>query len=53
MVKRNDGRKRRPLKRKKITYGKNIDGVRRRRKPEPKRKFININHIDIDYIETE
>lgn len=53
MVKRNDGRKRKPLKRKKVSYGKNIDGVRRRRVSEPKRKYNNLNHVDIDYIETE
>ena len=54
MVKRNDGRKRRPQKRKKISYGKNIDGIKRRRTPEPKRKFNNVNHLNIyEYIETE
>lgn len=53
MVKRNDGRRRKPLKRKNTAYGKNIDGIRRRRVSEPKRKFINVNHVDIDYIETE
>ena len=53
MVKRNDGRKRKPLKHKKTNYGKNIDGIRRRRVSEPKRKFNNINHLDIDYLDTE
>ena len=53
MVKRNDGRRRKPLRRKKAAYGKNIDGVRHRRVSEPKRKFINVNHVDMDYIETE
>ena len=53
MVKRNDGRRRKPLRRKKAAYGKNIDGIRRRRVSEPKRKLINVNHVDIDYIETE
>lgn len=53
MVKRNDGRRRKPSKRKKTAYGKNIDGVRRRRVSEPKRKFVNVNHADMDYIETE
>lgn len=52
MVKRKDG-KRKPLKRKKIAFGKSIDGIKRRRSPEPKRKYNNINHIDIDYIETD
>ena len=52
MVKRNDG-KRKPLKRKKTSYGKNIDGIKKRRTPEPKRKYNNLNHIDIDYIETD
>jgi len=58
MVKRNDGRRRKPLKRKNsIDYylhsKKSIDGVKRRRTPEPKRKFNNLKHIDIDYIETD
>lgn len=53
MVKRNDGRRRKPLKRKKIAFGKSIDGIKRRRSPEPKRKFNNIKSIDIDYIETD
>lgn len=53
MVKRNDGRRRRPLKRKKTTYTKNIDGIKRTHRAEPKRKFNNVSHIDIDYIETE
>ena len=54
MVKRNDGRRRKPLKRKKTAYGKNIDGIKRRRTPEPRRKYNNINHLDIyEYIETE
>ena len=52
MVKRKDG-KRKPLKRKKIAFGKSIDGIKRRRSPEPKRKYNNINHIGIDYIETD
>ena len=53
MVKRNDGSKRKPLKRKKTSYGKSIDGIKKRRTPEPKRKYSNISHIDIDYIETD
>lgn len=52
MVKRNNG-KRKPLKRKKLTFGKSIDGIRKRRTAEPKRKYNNISRIDIDYIETE
>ena len=54
MVKRNDGRRRKPLKRK-TSYSKsgNMDGIKRRRTPEPKRKFNNLKHIDIDYIETD
>ncbi len=53
MVKRNNGSKRKPLKRKKTSYGKSIDGIRERRLSEPKRKYNNVSHIDIDYIETE
>lgn len=53
MVKRNDGSKRKPLKRKKISYDKSADSIRKRRTVEPKRKFNNISHDDIDYIETD
>ena len=53
MVKRNDGRRRKPLKRKTLGCAKNIDGIKRCRTPEPKRKFNNIKSIDIDYIETD
>lgn len=53
MVKRNDGSKRKPLKRKKTSYCKSIDGIKKRRTPEPKRKFNNIRTLDIDYIETD
>jgi hypothetical protein len=52
MVKRNDGRRRKPLKRKKTDYAKNADGVKRRR-AEPKRRLKNIKLSDVDYIETE
>ena len=52
MVKRNNG-KRKPLKRKKQAYGYNIDGVKKRRTPEPRRRYNNVSHLDIDYIETE
>lgn len=62
MVKRNDGRRRKPLKRKSalertldyMTHSrKSVDGIKRRRTPEPKRKYNNIKYIDIDYIETD
>lgn len=53
MVKRNDGKKRKPLKRKKINYSKSMDGMRKRRTAEPKRKFNNVSYLDIEYIETE
>jgi len=54
MVKRSDGRKRKPHKRRN-SYSKseNTDGAKNRRKIIPKRKFNNINSNDIDYIEAD
>lgn len=55
MVKRNDGRRRRPQRKHKISRGSNIDGVRRPRRGEAykRQKFNNTTHINIDYIEQE
>lgn len=55
MVKRNDGRRRRPQRKNKISKGSNINGVRRPRRIEAykRQKFNDAKHIDIEYIEQE
>ena len=55
MVKRNDGRRRRPQRKHKNNRGANIDGVYRPKRMEAykRQKHNNTKHLNIDYIETE